>query len=68
MAKNEDRTRYQPTPMSDDQAEGVVGGQNNADPVEDPFDGGEPCYEPDCFCTVNGGPACTCDGHSHTTM
>ena len=67
MANEKDRTRNEPTPMSENEAETVVGGQDP--PGQDPPDAGspyEPCNHAGCSCLYDGGPQCTCSDHTHT--
>lgn len=59
MANEEDRTESRPTPISDDQAEAVVGGSNQ------PADDYSPCQQQGCNCEHDNQPDCTCVGHPH---
>ena len=57
MTNEKDRTERRPIPMSEDEAERVVGG--------DGANAYEPCGRPDCSCLYSNAANCSCQGHSH---
>ena len=60
MTNGKDRTESQPTPMSENEAARVVGGQDG----DAPGPSRRPCNVPNCSCQYQP-PNCNCQGHTH---
>ena len=58
MTNEKDRTESQPAPMSENEAETVVGGDESGNVSQ------YPCVVPNCSC-VYLPPNCSCQGHTH---
>ncbi len=63
MANEKDRTGNEPTPMSEDEAKTVVGGEDFG--ADGPGPDTDPCLQLGCNCEYSNSAQCTCENHPH---